>query len=48
MKEIKLISIITVVKNGETTIEKCIKSVLNQNYKKIQYIIIHGYSKDQT
>ena len=25
-----LISIITVVKNAETTIEKCIKSVLNQ------------------
>tara|TARA_B100000965_G_scaffold339520_1_gene307216 strand:+ start:397 stop:1146 length:750 start_codon:yes stop_codon:yes gene_type:complete len=43
-----LISIITVVKNGETTIEKCIKSVLNQNYKKIQYIIIDGNSKDQT
>lgn len=43
-----LISIITVVKNGETTIEKCIKSVLNQNYKNIQYIIIDGNSKDET
>ena len=43
-----LISIITVVKNGETTIEKCIKSVLNQNYKNIQYIIIDGNSNDQT
>ena len=43
-----LLSIITVVKNAETTIERCIKSVLNQNYKKIQYIIIDGNSKDQT
>ncbi len=43
-----LISIITVVKNGEATIEKCIKSVLNQNYKNIQYIIIDGNSNDQT
>ena len=30
-----LITIITVVKNAETTIERCIKSVLNQNYKNI-------------
>ena len=43
-----LISIITVVKNAEITIEKCIKSVLNQNYKNIQYIIIDGNSTDNT
>ena len=43
-----LISIITVVKNAETTIEKCIKSVLNQNYKNIEYIIIDGNSTDNT
>jgi len=43
-----LISIITVAKNAETTIEKCIKSVLNQNYKNIQYIIIDGNSTDNT
>ena len=43
-----LISIITVVKNAETTIEKCIESVLNQNYKNIQYIIIDGNSTDNT
>jgi len=43
-----LISIITVVKNAENTIEKCIKSVLNQNYKNIQYIIIDGNSTDNT
>ena len=43
-----LISIITGVKNAETTIEKCIKSVLSQNYKNIQYIIIDGNSTDNT
>jgi len=43
-----LLSIITVVKNDETTIEKCIKSVLNQKYKNIQYIIIEGNSNDKT
>jgi len=48
MSEEYLISIITVVKNAETTIEKCIKSVLNQNYKNIQYIIIDGNSTDNT
>ena len=31
----KLISIITVVKNSASTIEKCIESVVNQNYDKI-------------
>ena len=43
-----LLSIITVVKNAETTIERCIKSVLNQKYKNIQYIIIEGNSNDKT
>ena len=48
MNKEKLISIITVVKNGENVIEKCIKSVLNQNYKNIEYIIIDGNSSDGT
>ena len=48
MNKEKLISIITVVKNGEDVIEKCIKSVLNQNYKNIEYIIIDGNSSDGT
>ena len=43
-----LLSIITVVKNAESTIERCIKSVLNQKYKKIQHIIIEGNSSDKT
>ena len=43
-----LISIITVVKNAEATIERSIQSVLNQNYKNTEYIIVNGNSIDST
>lgn len=43
-----LISIITVVYNGEKTLEKTIKSVIDQTYKNIEYIIIDGASSDST
>ncbi|MFX0138974.1 MAG: glycosyltransferase family 2 protein [Candidatus Hodarchaeota archaeon] len=42
------VSIITVSLNSEATIEDCIKSVLNQSYKNIEYIVIDGASVDQT
>ena len=42
------ISIITVVYNSETLIERTIKSVLEQTYSNIEYIIIDGASKDLT
>ena len=42
------ISIITVCFNAEKTIERTIKSVLNQNYQNIEYIIVDGLSKDLT
>ena len=42
------VSIITVVKDNEDKIEKCIKSVINQSYKNIEYIIIDGNSSDNT
>ena len=41
-----MISIITVVFNGEKTIEKSIQSVLKQSYKNFELIIIDGGSTD--
>jgi glycosyltransferase involved in cell wall biosynthesis len=43
-----LVSIITVVFNGEKYLEETIKSVLNQTYDNIEYIIIDGGSTDST
>lgn len=42
------VSIITVCKNAQETIEKTIKSVISQDYKDIEYIIIDGGSTDGT
>ena len=43
-----LISIITVVWNGEKHLENTIRSVINQSYDAIEYIIIDGGSTDAT
>ena len=43
-----LISIITVVYNGEKYLEETILSVINQTYENIEYIIIDGGSSDGT
>lgn len=43
-----LVTIVTVAFNSEKTIEKTIKSVLNQTYPRIEYLIIDGKSSDKT
>lgn len=43
-----LISIITVVFNGEKTLERTIASVISQDYGDIEYIVVDGGSTDGT
>ena len=44
----KKISIITPVFNGEEYLENTIKSVINQSYENIEYIIVDGGSTDRS
>jgi glycosyltransferase involved in cell wall biosynthesis len=44
----KRFSIITVCKNAESTIEKTILSVLEQEYKNIEFMVVDGASTDKT
>tara|TARA_B100000963_G_scaffold273605_1_gene241817 strand:- start:4 stop:774 length:771 start_codon:yes stop_codon:yes gene_type:complete len=46
-KDLK-ISIITVALNSANTIEDTIKSIISQDYKNIEYIVIDGGSTDRT
>ena len=47
MKSFK-ISIITVTKNSQKYLKENIESVLNQNYKNYEHIIVDGNSSDNT
>jgi glycosyltransferase involved in cell wall biosynthesis len=42
------VSIITITYNSSATIEQTIRSVLDQSYKNIEYIIVDGLSTDNT
>jgi glycosyltransferase involved in cell wall biosynthesis len=42
------VSVITVCRNSEATIEQAIQSVLSQTYPDIEYIVIDGASTDRT
>lgn len=42
------VSVITVCRNAQETIEETIQSVLGQTYKEIEYVIIDGNSTDST
>jgi glycosyltransferase involved in cell wall biosynthesis len=43
-----LITVITVVRNGEKTLEQTILSVIHQTYQNVEYIVIDGASTDNT
>jgi putative colanic acid biosynthesis glycosyltransferase len=43
-----LVSVITVVRNGEKHIEKAIQSVIHQTYRNTEYILVDGLSTDST
>jgi|WetSurMetagenome_2_1015567.scaffolds.fasta_scaffold08789_5 glycosyltransferase involved in cell wall biosynthesis len=48
LNELPFVSFCIPTKNNEDTIENCLKSVISQNYPKIEIIIIDGYSSDKT
>jgi len=43
-----LVSIVTIVRNGARTIERALRSVLSQEYPRVEYIVIDGGSTDGT
>jgi glycosyltransferase involved in cell wall biosynthesis len=48
ISDVPLVSVITVVRNGEDRIERTIRSVIDQSYENIEYIVLDGASSDGT
>jgi glycosyltransferase involved in cell wall biosynthesis len=46
MSDLPLISIVTPNLNGNTFLASCLKSVINQDYPTIEYIVVDGLSND--
>lgn len=46
--ELPLVTIITVIFNGDKHLEETIQSIINQTYDNVEYIIIDGGSTDKT
>ena len=44
----KLVSIVVPVYNSEKTIERCLKSILQNTYKNIEIIIVDDFSSDNS
>jgi len=48
MTENQLVSVIVPTKNSEATIEKCLRSIRNQSYPKVEIIVVDSFSGDKT
>ena len=48
LNESPIVSIITVVFNGEKVLTRTIESIRKQTWKNFEYIVIDGNSKDNT
>ncbi|HOS82995.1 MAG TPA: glycosyltransferase family 2 protein [Methanolinea sp.] len=46
--KLPLVSFCIPTKNNEDTLEKCLASIVNQNYPNLEIIIVDGYSTDNT
>ena len=44
----KKVSVIVPVFNAERTLEKCVKSIINQTYKNLEIILVNDGSSDNS